>query len=178
MKCLMRKSFVTNLSSVVILSLFLAGCGEEKEEPDPGEIINGLWTGSLISENTGQENTFEGILTYGFYDDLMPPYYFDIIERIPKIAAIPVGVHGAIEIQSNNQVDSLVVWGSFSFTWGLSMELGVFSADGFFIKYRLINGIIRDNMVEGSHKEFELRDEGRYLVDAGIWSAIRKEKLP
>ncbi len=176
-KCLVRKCFVTIPASVVIISVFLAGCGED-EEPDPGEIINGLWTGNLISENTGQEKTYEAILSYGFNDDIMPPYYLDLIESSPKIAALPVGVNGVFKIQSDNQVDTLVVRGGFSLTWGLGLELGVVSADGFFITYKLMKGIIMDDMVEGSHEEFGIKDGDRYQVDAGIWSGTRKEKLP
>ena len=49
------------------------------------------------------------------------------------------------------------------------MEL---KADGF-IKYRLINGTISDDTVEGYYNEFELKDGGKSRVDAGTWSGIR-----
>ena len=48
-----------------VVFMFLAGCGEEEEEqyPHPGELIDGTWIGSLISENTGKERSFEAILS-------------------------------------------------------------------------------------------------------------------
>ncbi len=176
MKCLMRKSFVTNLSSVVILSLFLAGCGEEKEEPDPGEIINGLWTGSLISESTGDEKTFEAILSFSNLD-ILPPHFFDIMKKSPKITDTPGGVAGVFIIQSDAQVDTLISDSyRFSFEWPLVIFIRAGGSSP--PKYRLTtSGIVNSPMMEGTYEEFGPRGEGN-TIDSGTWSALRKEKLP
>ncbi|MFH1009208.1 MAG: hypothetical protein V1800_17165, partial [Candidatus Latescibacterota bacterium] len=100
-----------------VVFMLLAGCGEEEEEehPYPGELINGTWTGSLISENTGKERSFEAILCYGEDPDILPPYYYDLIgiRTSSKIANadILVDVTGVFEIRSDDQVDTLAVGG-------------------------------------------------------------------
>ncbi len=169
-------TFITS-AGLFIIFLFLMGCGEEEEEqhPHPGELIDGTWTGSLISENTGKERSFEAILSYGEDPDILPPYYYDFLgirtsSKITDVNYTPVGVSGVFKIHSDSQVDTLIgKTGGFSFEWGLSMEL---KADGF-IKYWLTNGMISDDTVEGSYKEFELKDERKSQVDAGTWIGIR-----
>ncbi len=190
MKCLMSKVSLITATSVFIISLFSAGCGEkgvieevieegDYEDPDIKEvrnIIDGLWTGSLISESTGEEKTFVAILNYGNMD-LLPPYYSDIANRSPKNTDTPLGVGGVFIILSDAQADTLIS-GSyrFSFEWPLVIFL---RAGAFYPpKYQLTtSGIVNNPMMEGTYDAFGPSGE-EDIIDAGIWSAIRKEKLP
>ena len=187
MKCLMSKvSFITS-TSVFIISLFLAACGEDKvikvlsedQDIDPKEvqnIISGLWTGSLISESTGDEKTFEGTLSFGNLH-IMPPYFYDIFKRRLKITDTPLNVGGVLIILSDAQVDTLIADSqSFSFKWPLVISLR--AGELYPAKYRLTTrGIVNSPMMDGTYEEFGLTQK-EIAIDAGTWSAIRKEKLP
>ncbi len=156
----------------VSLPLFV-GCGKE-EQPNPREIIDGTWIGSFISEGTEKERSFEAILCYGEDPDILPPYYYDFFRKSAKITGVSttlVGVHGVFKIQSNDQVDTLVVNGGFSFEWGLNLELDEDISRS--AKYRLMNGMISDNRVDGSYEEFGFKDGDRFKVDTGMWNGIR-----
>ena len=168
--------FPRSLLIIGVVFMFLVGCGEEEEEqhPHPRELIDGTWTGSLISETTGRERFFEAILSYG-NPDILPPYYYDLIgfrtsSKITNVNYTPVGVHGVFKIRSDDRVDTLAVGGSFNSGSGLYLRL--YRANGSRIYYYwLTNGMISDDMVEGAYEEFGLKNGDQ--VDAGTWSGIR-----
>ncbi len=173
----MKNPFFITSAGLFIIFLFLMGCGEEEEEqlPYPGELIDGTWTGSLISENTGKERSFEAILCYGYDPDILPPYYFDLIgfrtsSKITNVNYLPVGVGGVFKIRSDDRVDTLAATGSFNSGSGLYLRL--YRANGSRIYYYLLtNGMISDDTVEGAYEE--LGPENGDQVDAGTWSGIR-----
>ena len=80
------------------------------------------------------------------------------------------------KIRSDDQVDTLAVTGYFNFECGLGLELS--RANGaYYPKYRLRNGMISDDTVEGGYQQYDLENEDHPQVDAGIWTGIRTAKL-
>lgn len=179
----MRGLWVAKMA-VLLGCLCLVGCGQDEEpQPYPGDLIDGAWRGTFVSENTGQEKSFDAILCFGFDPDILPPYYYDLMgydpigrtPRITNVERVLVGVSGVFRIRSNDQVDTLGANGSFSFESGLSLELS--AAPSHFENYRLRNGMIDDDMVQGSYKEFRLEDGQRAQIDAGTWKGTRTERM-
>ncbi len=173
-----KVSFILS-AAMLTISLFLVGCGEEEQQqPDPREIIDGTWTGSLISETTSKEKPFEAILCCGEDPDILPPYYYDlfgisIISKITNVNYTPVGVNGVFTIRSDDRVDTLRANGPFCSPFkDLYLRLYVDGHSFYCIKYEL-RGSITNRMVEGSYEEFGLENGHRSQVDAGTWSGIR-----
>ena len=171
-------SLALTFAVVFIISPFLSGCGEQEERPPyPGDVINGTWTGSLISDSTGRERTFEAMLCYreDYKEDteLLPPYYIPLYYRTPK--EIAPEVIGVFKIRSDDKVDTLMVIGFIPFheEWKLFLRLIVQHRKHKPEKIEFeMEGIVSDDTVEGSYAEYG----EKYRVDTGIWRGIRAKK--
>jgi len=188
--CCVRVANVRRLwvgaKAVVLVWVCLAACARDEDQdtrPYPGDLIDGVWTGVFVSENTGQQKSFEAILCYGFDPEILPPYYYDLagwdrVARASRIASTErnlVGVEGVFEIRSDHGVDTLAANGGFTFECGLHLDL---SSDGFYSRpYELRSGMIDNDIVQGSYKESGLEDGQRAQIGAGTWSGTRTVRL-